>query len=58
VTLILHAAAGPEQGDRRIVDPKLLEQIWQASSRTGTRQPAPLVTPSGLTRLETPPLEE
>jgi hypothetical protein len=29
VTFILHSAAGPEQGDRRIVDPKLLEQIWQ-----------------------------
>jgi S1-C subfamily serine protease len=29
VTLVLHSAAGPEQGDRRVVDPKILEQIWQ-----------------------------
>ena len=29
VTLVLHSAAGPVQGDRRVVDPKILEQIWQ-----------------------------
>lgn len=29
VTLVLHAAAGPEQGDTRVVDPKVIEQIWQ-----------------------------
>jgi hypothetical protein len=29
VTLVLHSAAGPEQGDKRVVDPKILEQIWQ-----------------------------
>jgi hypothetical protein len=29
VTLVLHSAAGPEQGDRRVVDPKIVEQIWQ-----------------------------
>ena len=29
VTLVLHSAAGPEQGDRRIVDPKIVEQIWE-----------------------------
>jgi hypothetical protein len=29
VTLVLHSATGPEQGDRRVVDPKILEQIWQ-----------------------------
>jgi hypothetical protein len=29
VTLVLHSAAGPEQGDRRVVDPKIIEQIWQ-----------------------------
>ena len=29
VTLVLHSEAGPEQGDRRVVDPKILEQIWQ-----------------------------
>jgi S1-C subfamily serine protease len=29
VTLVLHSATGPEQGDRRVVDPKMLEQIWQ-----------------------------
>jgi hypothetical protein len=29
VTLVLHSAAGPEQGDRRVVDAKILEQIWQ-----------------------------
>jgi hypothetical protein len=28
VTLVLHSAAGAEQGDRRVVDPKMLEQIW------------------------------
>ena len=29
VTLVLYSAAGPEQGDSRVVDPKILEQIWQ-----------------------------
>jgi S1-C subfamily serine protease len=29
VTLVLHAATGPEQGDRRVVDPKMIEQVWQ-----------------------------
>ena len=29
VTLVLHSAAGPVQGDRRVVDSKILEQIWQ-----------------------------
>lgn len=29
VTLVLHSATGPEQGDRRVVDPKMLEQLWQ-----------------------------
>jgi Trypsin-like peptidase domain len=29
VTLVLYSEAGPEQGDRRVVDPKILEQIWQ-----------------------------
>ena len=29
VTLVLHSATGPEQGDRRVVDPKIVEQIWQ-----------------------------
>ena len=29
VTLVLNAAGGPEKGDTRVVDPKLLEQIWQ-----------------------------
>jgi S1-C subfamily serine protease len=29
VTLVLHSAAGPEQGDKQVVDPKILEQIWQ-----------------------------
>ena len=29
VTLVLYSVAGPEQGDRRVVDPKILEQIWQ-----------------------------
>jgi hypothetical protein len=29
VTLVLYSATGPEQGDSRVVDPKLLAQIWQ-----------------------------
>jgi S1-C subfamily serine protease len=29
VTLVLYAETGPEQGDRRVVDPKIIEQIWQ-----------------------------
>jgi hypothetical protein len=29
VTLVLHSAAGPAQGDRLVVDSKILEQIWQ-----------------------------
>jgi hypothetical protein len=29
VTLVLYSETGPEQGDRRVVDPKILEQIWQ-----------------------------
>jgi hypothetical protein len=29
VTLVLHSAAGPEQGDRRVVDAKIIDQIWQ-----------------------------
>jgi hypothetical protein len=29
VTLVLYSVTGPEQGDRRVVDPKILEQIWQ-----------------------------
>ena len=29
VTLVLYSEAGPEQGDKRVVDPKILEQIWQ-----------------------------
>jgi hypothetical protein len=29
VTLVLQSATGPEQGDKRVVDPKILEQIWQ-----------------------------
>jgi S1-C subfamily serine protease len=29
VTLVLQSATGPEQGDRRVVDPKMLELIWQ-----------------------------
>jgi hypothetical protein len=29
VTLVLHSAAGPTEGDRRVVDPKILEQIWR-----------------------------
>jgi hypothetical protein len=29
VTLVLHSAAGPEQGDKQVVDAKILEQIWQ-----------------------------
>jgi S1-C subfamily serine protease len=29
VTLVLHAATGPEKGDTRVVDPKVVEQIWQ-----------------------------
>ncbi len=28
VTLVLYSVAGPEEGDRRVVDPKILEQIW------------------------------
>ena len=29
VTLVLDSAAGPVQGDRRVVDSKILEEIWQ-----------------------------
>ncbi len=29
VTLVLHSATGPPEGDRRVVDPKIIEQIWQ-----------------------------
>jgi hypothetical protein len=29
VTLVLHSAAGPAEGDRRTVEPKILEQIWR-----------------------------
>lgn len=29
VTLVLQSAASPEQPDTRVVDPKILEQIWQ-----------------------------
>jgi hypothetical protein len=29
VTLVLHSEKGPEEGDRRTVDPRMLEQIWQ-----------------------------
>jgi S1-C subfamily serine protease len=29
VTLVLHAVGGPEQGDRRVVDPTIVERIWQ-----------------------------
>jgi hypothetical protein len=29
VTLVLHSETGPPDGDRRVVDPKMLEQIWQ-----------------------------
>jgi hypothetical protein len=29
VTLVLYSEKGPEQGDSRIVSPKILEQIWQ-----------------------------
>ncbi len=29
VTLVLHSVTGPEQGDRRVVDRKMLELIWQ-----------------------------
>jgi len=29
VTLVLYSAAGPGQGDTRVVDSKLLERIWQ-----------------------------
>ena len=28
VTLVLHSVTGPEQGDRRVVDAKILEQVW------------------------------
>jgi S1-C subfamily serine protease len=29
VTLVLYSETGPEQGDRRVVDPKILERVWQ-----------------------------
>ena len=29
VTLVLHSAEGPKDGDRRVVDPQLVERIWQ-----------------------------
>jgi hypothetical protein len=29
VTLVLHSATSPEQGDRKIVDARIIEQIWQ-----------------------------
>jgi hypothetical protein len=29
VTLVLHSAAGPDEGDRRLVDATIVEQIWQ-----------------------------
>jgi hypothetical protein len=29
VTLVLHSEKGPPEGDRKVVDPKMLELIWQ-----------------------------